>query len=186
MKQRFRTLVALGVVALLLMAWAAAAQTEARTALGKIVIQGELKGSVEGPWTWSKGVTVTAGETVLTCDTLKVWPAKGGQDFDRVEGTGNVRLRGTYTTADKAKWQVNGSAQRVAYSNATGVGTLRGKVHLQTVNLSDKSRVTVEADTFTYNRKTQEFGFERAGKQVDLLIEPAPAPTKPAGGGAAK
>lgn len=182
MRYRYGWLLALLALALPLAAWGAAAKAAARTTVGRVDITGEnFTGSVQGPYTWSKGVTVTSQGMTLTCDTLKVWPAKGSREFSRMEAMGNVVINGLYTASDKTKWQVHSTAERGGLDNTTGLGTLNGNVNVHAVNVVDKSALGVQADTFTYNRKTQGFTFERGGKPVQAQFEPAPMPaTKPA------
>ncbi len=177
MRRRYRVLLAALVLAF---ATGAVAQTSTtgQTALGKVTItsNGPMEGTFRGTWQWTKGVTVTSQGLTLTCDTLKVWPAKSGRDFDRVEAEGNVKIKGSYTASDKTKWSVNGSAQHAEFDNRARVGKLAGSVDLHAVNQADKSAVSAKADTFTYNQKTQTFRLDRNGQPVAMEFEPGPAP----------
>jgi lipopolysaccharide export system protein LptA len=143
--------------------------------IGKFTLEsnGGVQGPLAGPWEFSKGVTLTGPDIVVTCDTLKVWPSsQGGRDFDRIEATGKVSLRGRYTTKDGAEWKVTGSADSGAYDGKTGQGALRGAVKVSGTNQKTKAVVSVIADRMTYQMKSQQFQFERGGQPVFVQFEP--------------
>jgi len=134
--------------------------------------KGGLEGTIGGPWKFSKGVTVTSPDMVVTCDTLKVWPAaKGGRDFDRAEATGNINIRGRYLARDGAEWKVVGAAASGTYDAKTGQGVLRGEVKFHGTNQVTKAVLTVVADKMVYEVKTQQFRFERGGQPVVVQWE---------------
>jgi lipopolysaccharide transport protein LptA len=167
-----------------LAAAAAPAARRQRTAIGQLTIEaGSWAGLIQGPWTWSGEVTVTAGDTTLRADTVKVWPQKGGQRVQRIEATGNVRVTGTYTMAPAglppASWKVSATAQAATYDDDTQTAVISGQVDLQATNTSTGEVVTARAGKATYNGKTQEFRFEQSGEPVQVQWrEP---PTKAAG-----
>ena len=141
---------------------------------GKYIIEsrGGLEGTIGGPWEFSKGVTVTGPDLVLTCDTLKVWPgAKGGRDFERAEATGNITVRGRYLARDGAEWQVVGSAASGTFDGKTGQGVMRGGVKFNGTNQATKAVLSVVADKMVYQVKTQQFRFERGGEPVVVQWE---------------
>ena len=181
--------VALVIVLLAPAVWAEAAQTTGRTSLGMIEItaKGPIEGTIGGTWQWTGGVTVTSQGMTMTCTTLKVWPAKNGRDFDRIEATGNVKLHGTYTASDKTQWKVNGASQSASFDNKTKVGVLRGNVDLHAVS-ADGGDLTVQAETFTYDQKSGKFRFERSQEPVRVQFEQPPQAAAPAAstGGAAQ
>jgi lipopolysaccharide export system protein LptA len=166
-------------------AWAATAPPAAKTTLGTITIwsSGPVEGALRGTLEFTKGVTVTSQGMKLTCDTLKVWPAKSGKSFDRIDASGNVHVTGLYTASDKTKWEVDARAQSATFSSRTRIGTLTGEVNLHAVNAVDKSAFTGKADTFTYNLQTERWRMDRAGQPVEMQFEPAPVSV---GGSAAK
>ena len=143
---------------------------------------GGVQGPLGGPWVFSKGVTVTGPDILVTCDTLKLWPgSQAGRGFDRIEATGKVTMRGRYLTRDGSEWKVTGSADSGAYDGKTGQGALRGAVKVSGTNQSTKAVVSVVADTMTYQAKSQQFQFERGGQPVSVQFEPPePQPAAPA------
>jgi lipopolysaccharide export system protein LptA len=169
------------VVLVLALVSSALAQTAGRTPFGKLVVEGKaFEGDLRGPWEWSKGVIVTAEAMTMTCDTLKAWPAKGGQDFERIEAEGNVRLNGAYTATDKSKWTVKGSAQSAAFDSKAGTAVLRGGVDFRAVSIVSGGVLNVQAEKLVYDQKTGKFRFEpQSGQQVRVEFEepkPAAAP----------
>ncbi len=175
-------LVAAGVALLAAVAYGAAqAPARARMSFGGMVLTADaFEGQPQGPWTWTKNVTVTSKGMQLKCSTLKAWPSKDGRTFDRVEATGNVRLRGTYTADDGTPWAVVGSSQTASYNAATTLGTLTGNVDFQATNQTTKAVFTVKAAKAVYNTKTQKFDFPPTGKQVQVEWQQPPEPAQPA------
>jgi lipopolysaccharide transport protein LptA len=173
-------------LALLLLALAGAfalAQISGQTPFGKVTVTGGnlSRESFTAPWKWTRSahsgqITVTSGGMNLTCDALTAWLAKKGNDFERLEATGNIHLQGTYSTPDKQKWDLTGSAQAATFTSKDATGVLHGNVHLRAVNEATKEVETLEADKFTYNVKTGAFAFDSEGeKPVHLERTPAPA-----------
>jgi lipopolysaccharide transport protein LptA len=183
MKRHSIALVLLLTIAVPVAALAAAAAPAARrprTAIGQLTIEaGSWAGPLQGPWTWSGGVVVTAGDTTLRADTVKVWPQKGGQRVQRIEATGSVRVTGTYTMAPAglppANWKVSATAQAASYDDDTQTAVISGQVDLQATNTSTGEVVTARAGKATYNGKTQQFRFEQSGEPVQVQWQEPPA-----------
>ena len=185
--RRYYAFVAVLVLAVVLTAAlaAAAAQQRQQTAIGSIVITSNLlEGSLQGPWTASKGVTVTAGGTTITADTVKIWPRKGGRTIQRAEASGSLHITGTYAMAqaggEKTDWKMNATAQSGSFDGDTQTGVLSGKVELRATNASTGEVVTAQADKAVYNGKTQRFRFERSGQPVHVQWQEAPGKSGPA------
>lgn len=151
-------------VALLAMAATADAQTVGTTSFGKFVVEGVFEWDPKGGLLeWSKGAIVTADGMTMTCDHLRAWLARSGPDFERIEAEGNVRMSGTYTAADKTKWEVKGSARSATFDSKAGSAVLRGDVDFRAVNATG-GKVGVQADKLIYDQKTQKFRFERSSE----------------------
>ena len=176
MKRASYLLAMVAVLACSTVAWAATQQTAGRTFLGKITIEGPFEWDFQGRLLeWSKGATVTADRMTMTCDHLKVWTAKSGGDFfERIEATGEVRISGTYLAGDNTKWNVKGSAQSATFDSKAGTAVLRGAVDFRAVSAATGSVLTAQADKLIYDQKTQKFRFERGDKPVRVEFEEPP------------
>lgn len=149
---------------------------------GRFTIEskGGLQGTIGGPWQFSKGVTANGPDITLTCDTLKIWPGKGGRDFDRAEAVGNVTVHGRYIATDGSEWKVIGAADAGTYDGKAGQGALRGAVKVNGTNQTTKAVFSVVADKMTYQVKSQQFQFERGGQPVLVQFEqPEQQPAAP-------
>jgi len=140
-----------------------------------------VQGPLSGPWEWTGGVTVKGSGLTLTADSLKLWPTPDGRDADRIEATGNVKVEGRYTAADKTAWDVTGKAAAASYQRTAAEGVMRGSVTFRAANTANAAVLSAAADKMIYNFKTRQFRFERGDQPVHMeWQEPAPPAPQPA------
>ena len=135
MRERYGAALALALVLAVSGAWGAAvkkakpARPVQHTTYGKITITSEeFEGSMmmKSPFVYSKNVVVTSQDFKMTCDRLKVWPAKNGNSFDRLEATGQVHITGHYVDTEASNWSVDGRSEQATYDTRTGRGRSQG------------------------------------------------------------
>ena len=154
---------------------------------GQYVIQSQrLEGTIGGVWEFSKAVTATGPDVTITCDSLKVWPTKSGQNVQRTEATGNVVVRGRYLASDKSEWKVIATASAGSYDAKAGQGELRGNVKFDGTNLTTGALVSVSAEKLVYDVKSRQFHFESVAEPVRVQWEEPTPPPKATGTAAPK
>ncbi len=177
----------LGCLAIALLAAAFTAPTAAgqptRMTFGDLIIEGRsFRGSIRerGPWEWEGPVTVRAPGFVMTCDALKLWPTADGGDFERVEADGNIRIEGSYRSADETEWEVDGRADSAEYDKTRQQSVLSGSVTFRAKNRATGRVVSVAAERLTYDVKAERFRFEQGDTPVRMEWQPQP-PAEPSG-----
>jgi lipopolysaccharide export system protein LptA len=164
---------------------AALAGQSSRVAFRTFTVQGHyLQGPIQGPWEWSEGVSVEGSGLTMTSDRLKVWPTADGRDFERVEATGSIVIKGLYVAADKTEWRILGKAASATYEAKAAQGVLRGSVSFEATNLATSAVLSVKADKLSYDFKQRRFRFERIDRPVRLEWQ-EPLPEAPPEGGSA-
>ena len=129
---------------------------------------------------FSGGVTMTGPSMTLTCDRLKTWLAPKGQGLARAEASGHVVAQGRYVDAEKNEWRVRATADSARYNREAGKGVLEGSVDAEAINTATGDRVSVKAQTVTYDAKTHLLDLAGNAQPVDVKYQPA-APQAKAG-----
>jgi len=127
-----------------------------------------LQGSIQGPWEWTGGVTVSGSGMIVKADTLKLWLTPDGRDAERAEASGNIRIEGEYITSDKTRWEIEGRAERASYEGKARQGVLSGSVSFKAKNQTTGAVLSAGSDKLFYDFETQHFRFERNDAPVRM------------------